>query len=329
MNLESLYLTVLWPIRWLVELVLVAWHWIFSHVGMDPNSGLTWVLSIVGLVVVVRAALIPVFVRQIKNQRKMLEVAPQIKKIQDKYKGKRDQLSREAMSREMMAFYKESGTNPLSSCLPLIIQIPIFGGLFAVLNNAQNGHDGIGALNPALSHSFGNASLFGFAPLHDSFQSAMNHAGGPVVPVMIVAAIMVALMVASQFYTQLQIMSKNISDETKNSPQFRQQRTLMYFLPFIFLFSGFAFPLGVMFYWLTTNIWTMVQQFLVIRSMPTPGSEAARAREERLAKKREAMIAAGKLQVAEPAVEGGEAVVTRVNTQRQQPVSNKRKKKRR
>ncbi|AYG03542.1 membrane protein insertase YidC [Gryllotalpicola protaetiae] len=329
MNLESLYLTVLWPIRWLVELVMVAWHWIFSNIGMDPNSGLTWVLSIVGLVVVVRAALIPVFVRQIKNQRKMLEVAPQIKKIQDKYKGKRDQLSREAMSREMMAFYKESGTNPLSSCIPLLIQIPIFGGLFAVLNNASQGHNGIGAMNETLSRSFGQASLFGFAPLHDSFQSAMNHAGGPVVPVMIVAAIMVALMVASQFYTQLQIMSKNISDETKNSPQFRQQRTLMYFLPFIFLFSGFAFPLGVMFYWLTTNIWTMVQQFLVIRSMPTPGSEAARAREERLAKRRDAMIAAGKLQVAEPAVEGGEAVVTRVNTQRQQPVSNRRKKKRR
>jgi YidC/Oxa1 family membrane protein insertase len=296
---------------------------------MDPNGGLTWVLSIVGLVVVVRAALIPVFVRQIKNQRKMLEVAPQIKKIQDKYKGKRDQLSREAMSREMMEFYKETGTNPLASCLPLIIQLPIFGALFAVLNNAQHGKVGVGMLNATLSKSFGSASLFDFAPLHDSFQSAMNHAGGPVVPVMIVAAVMVALMVASQFYTQLQIMSKNISDETKNSPQFRQQRTLMYFLPFIFLFSGFAFPLGVMFYWLTTNIWTMVQQFLVIRAMPTPGSEAARLREERLAKKREALIAAGKLQVAAPAVEGGEAVLTRVNTQRAQPVSKKRKKKRR
>ena len=329
MNFENLYLTILWPIRWLVEVVLVAWHWIFSHIGMDPNGGLTWVLSIVGLVIVVRAALIPVFVRQIKNQRKMLEVAPQIKKIQDKYKGKRDQLSREAMSREMMAFYKETGTNPLASCLPLVIQLPIFGALFAVLNNAQHGKVGVGLLNGSLSKSFGSASLFDFAPLHDSFQSAMNHAGGPVVPVMIVAGIMVALMVASQFYTQLQIMSKNISDETKNSPQFRQQRTLMYFLPFIFLFSGFAFPLGVMFYWLTTNIWTMVQQFLVIRAMPTPGSEAARLREERLAKKREAQIAAGKIVVAEPAIEGGEAVIKRVNTQRQQPVNAKRKKKRR
>ncbi|MCL2532610.1 MAG: membrane protein insertase YidC [Nocardiaceae bacterium] len=325
---ENFYLTILWPIRWLVELVLVAWHWIFSHVGMDPNGGLTWVLSIVGLVVVVRAALIPVFVRQIKNQRRMLEVAPQIKKIQDKYKGKRDQASREAMSREMMEFYKETGTNPLSSCIPLLIQMPIFFALFSVLNNAQHGKVGVGPLNAALSKSFGGASLFNFAPLHDSFQSAMNHPGGAVTSVMIVAAIMVALMVASQFYTQLQIMSKNISDETKNSPQFRQQRTMMYFLPFIFLFSGFAFPLGVMFYWLTTNVWTMVQQFIVIRSMPTPGSEAARAREERMARKLEAQIAAGKVKVETPAVEGAEAVVTRVNTQRSQPVSSKRKKRR-
>ncbi len=326
---ENFYLTILWPIRWLVELVLVAWHWIFEHVGMDPNGGLTWVLSIVGLVVVVRAALIPVFVRQIRNQRKMLEVAPQIKKIQDKYKGKRDQLSREAMSREMMEFYKTSGTNPLSSCIPLLIQMPIFFALFSVLNNAQHGKVGVGPLNAMLSKSFGTASLFNFAPLHDSFQSALKNPSGPVVAVMVVAGIMVALMVGSQFYTQLQIMSKNISDETKNSPQFRQQRMLMYFLPFIFLFSGFAFPLGVMFYWLTTNIWTMVQQFLVIRSMPTPGSEAARQREERLARKREAQIAAGKLVVAEPVLEGGEAVIKRVNTQRQQPVNNNRRKKKR
>ena len=76
-----------------------------------------------------------------------------------------------------------------------------------------------------------------------------------------------------------------MSPETKASPQFKQQRILLYLLPFVFVFSGVAFPLGVMFYWLTSNIWTMVQQFLVIRNMPTPGSEAAKAREARLARK--------------------------------------------
>ena len=78
------------------------------------RAGLTWVLSIVGLVLVVRAALIPIFVRQIKSQRKMMEVAPQLKKIQDKYKGKKDQFSREAMQRETMELYSKAGTNPLA-----------------------------------------------------------------------------------------------------------------------------------------------------------------------------------------------------------------------
>jgi YidC/Oxa1 family membrane protein insertase len=114
--------TILWPLKWAVEFILVAFHWLFTTLGMDPDAGITWVLAIAGLVVVVRAALIPVFVRQIKSQRKMLEIAPDLKKIQDKYKGKKDQYSREAMSRETMALYSKHGTNPLSSCLPLLLQ---------------------------------------------------------------------------------------------------------------------------------------------------------------------------------------------------------------
>src|SRR5207342_3452122 len=105
------------------------------------------------------------------------------------------------------------------------------------------------------------------------------------VAVIVIAVFMVVLMTASQFITQLQIMSKNQSPEMKASPMYRQQRILLYLLPLVFAFSGFAFPIGVMFYWLTSNLWTMGQQFLVIRNMPTPGSEAALAREARLARK--------------------------------------------
>src|SRR6187549_3274716 len=271
--------TILWPLKWAVELLLVAFHWLFSNIGLDYNDGITWVLSIVGLVLVVRAALIPIFVRQIKSQRRMLEVAPQLKKIQDKYKGKKDQFSREAMSRETMALYSKTGTNPLSSCLPLLLQMPIFFGLFSVLNDAQHGKAGVGPLNADLAEQFGNASLFGVAPLHESFSTASTPA------VQIIAVVMVILMTGSQFITQLQIMSKNQSAEMKASPMYRQQRILLYLLPLVFAFSGFTFPLGVMFYWLVSNFWTMGQQFLVIRNMPTPGSEAARAREARLAKK--------------------------------------------
>jgi YidC/Oxa1 family membrane protein insertase len=311
--------TILWPIKWVVELILVAFHWAWTSIGLDPAAGITWVLSIVGLVLVVRAALIPIFVRQIKSQRKMLEVAPQLKKIQDKYKGKKDQFSREAMSRETMELYRRTGTNPLSSCLPLLLQMPIFFSLFSVLNNAQKGQAGVGPLNAELGQQFGNATLFGVAPLHDTFIGSWN-AGGPW-QVMVIAGAMVVLMTASQFYTQLQIMAKNQSPAAKESPMFRQQRVLLYILPLVFVFSGVSFPLGVMFYWLTSNLWTMGQQFLVIRNMPTPGSEAALAREARLAKK-------GKM----IAVTDGPAMQTTIvippkPTQRQQPVGKNRAKK--
>ena len=316
--------TILTPIKWVIEALLVGWHWVWSAIGLDPAAGLTWVLSIVGLVLVVRAALIPIFVRQIKSQRRMLEVAPQLKKIQDKYKGKKDQFSREAMSRETMELYKKTGTNPLASCLPLLIQMPIFFSLFSVLNEAKpiNGEyrAGVGLLSQDLSEQFGSSSLFGVAPLKLSIQSALAE-NPPVVIVVVIAAIMVVIMTASQFITQLQIMSKNQSAEMKASPMYRQQRILLYILPLVFAFSGFAFPIGVMFYWLTSNIWTMVQQFLVIRNMPTPGSEAALAREARLARKAQRKG----LTVTEFTDDA--PVEEPKTTQRQQPVSKNRAKK--
>ncbi|MCU1412230.1 MAG: yidC [Rhodoglobus sp.] len=313
--------TILWPIKWVIEAILVAFHTGLTAIGLDPSAGLTWVLSIVGLVLVVRAALIPIFVRQIKSQRRMLEVAPQLKKIQDKSKGKKDQFSREAMSRETMEMYKKTGTNPLSSCLPLLIQMPIFFSLFSVLQEANKGQQGVGLLEKSLSENFGKASLFGIAPLHESIQSAL--ASNPVQTVVIVIAVfMVIVMTASQFITQLQIMSRNQSAEMKASPMFRQQRILLYILPLVFAFSGFAFPIGVMFYWLTSNIWTMVQQFLVIRNMPTPGSEAALAREARLAKR------AQRKGIIEETPEGDTLVIEEPQKpQRQQPVGKNRAKK--
>ncbi len=333
--------TVLTPIKWVIEAILVGFHWFFWHVlGMDPGAGITWVLSIVGLTVIVRAALIPVFVRQIKSQRKMMEIAPQLKKIQDKYKGKRDQFSREAMQRETMEMYRKAGTNPLASCLPLLIQMPVFFSLLPVLNEAKpdaqgNFHAGVGLFSKSLVESLYHANLFGVAPLKDSFQTALWPAAGDTVQpvVAIIAGVIVLLMTGSQFFTQLQLVSKNMSPETKASPMYRQQRMLLYVLPLIFVFSGFAFPIGAMFYWLTSNVWTLVQQYLVIRNLPTPGSEAALAREARLAKRARARaLARGEDPDApaialSPAAEGPSVAPKRENLQRQQPVSKNRKKK--
>ncbi|HYP73692.1 MAG TPA: membrane protein insertase YidC [Microbacterium sp.] len=326
--------TILWPLKWAVEAVLVFWHWLFSAMGMPPAEGLTWVLSIVGLVIVVRSAMIPLFVRQIKSQRKMMEIAPELRKVQEKYKGKRDQLSREAMSRETMALYKKHGTTPVSSCLPLLVQMPVFFALYSVLNDvakhAVAGVGGVGLLNAELTQEFYNAKLFGVASLHETLIQAFQTQNTPAIIILIT---LVVLMIASQFFTQLQIISKNLSPEAKTGQAYQMQKIMMYVLPFAFVFSGVFFPLGVVIYWFVSNLWTMGQQFLVIREMPTPGSDAAKEREERLARKGKAIDASGKVVPMEKYVAEQQRLYEEaerakaVAPKRQQPVSKQRAKK--
>jgi YidC/Oxa1 family membrane protein insertase len=328
---------ILWPLKWLVELVLVTWHWLFTAMGLPAAAGITWVLAIVGLVLVVRSALIPLFVKQIKSQRKMMEIAPELRKVQEKYKGKKDQLSREAMSKETMGLYKKHGTNPASSCLPLLVQMPIFFALFSVLNDvtrhAQAGTGGVGLLTPELTQEFYNAKLFGVASLHDTLIGAWEaQAAGWQVTVGILL-VLVVLMIVSQFFTQLQIISKNLSPEAKTGQAYQMQKIMLYILPLAFIFSGVFFPLGVVIYWFTSNVWTMVQQFVVIRNLPTPGSEAAKMREERLARKGKALDASGKIipiekyQAEQQRLYEEAERAKAVAPKRQQPVGKQRAKK--
>lgn len=330
----DLFGIILWPLKWAVEAVLVFWHWFFTAIGLPPADGITWVLSIVGLVIVVRSALIPLFVRQIKSQRKMMEIAPELRKVQEKYKGKKDQLSREAMSRETMALYKKHGTTPVSSCLPLLVQMPVFFALYSVLSDVTKhyvaGIGGVGLLNAELTAEFYNAKLFGVASLHETLIDAFNTGNTAAIAILLT---LVVLMIASQFFTQLQIISKNLSPEAKTGQAYQMQRIMLYVLPLGFIFSGVFFPLGVVIYWFVSNLWTMGQQFLVIREMPTPGSDAAKAREERLAKKGKALDASGKVipmekYLAEQRRLYEEAEKAKAATpKRQQPVSKQRAKK--
>lgn len=290
---------IMWPFKFLVEAILVGWHWLLTAVGLPAASGLTWVLSIVGLVIVIRAAVFPLFVRQIKSQRKMMEIAPELRKVQEKYKGKRDQLSREAMSRETMALYKKHGTTPVSSCLPLLVQMPFLLGMFYTLSDvkkhAEAGLGGVGLLGAELTKQFYDATLFGVAPLHTSLIDAVNTKPAGWELTVIILVILVILMIGSQFFTQLQIISKNLSPEAKTGQAYQMQKIMLYVLPLGFIFSGLFFPLGVVIYWFVSNLWTMGQQFLVLREMPTPGSDAAKAREERLARKGKAIDSSGKV----------------------------------
>ncbi|MGH8892071.1 MAG: membrane protein insertase YidC [Actinomycetes bacterium] len=267
------------PLYAAVTAIMVAFHTLFKSIGVDPASGLAWGGSIVGLVVVIRILLIPLFVKQINAQRGLQILQPEIKKIQTKYKGRTDPESRQKQQQEMMKLYKDNGTNPLASCLPILLQAPIFFALFQVLNGIGNDPpDGKGSLSDKLAADAADASIFG-ANISEKFLGAED------VTVQVVTAVMIVLMSASTFLTQRQLMTKNMSAEALNNPFAQQQKILLYAFPLIFAVTGVNFPVGVLLYWLTTNLWSMGQQFYVIRRNPSPGSPAAEALEKRKAAK--------------------------------------------
>jgi YidC/Oxa1 family membrane protein insertase len=309
---------ILFPIKWVIELILVSFHSLFEFFGLSPESGLSWVLSIVGLVLVVRSALIPLFVKQIKSQRNMMLVQPELQKLQKKYKGKNDRESKEKFAKEQMDLYKRTGSNPLSSCLPILVQIPIFMGLFFTLNDAQARKSGVGPMSSELAIQFSDATFLG-AKLSETFLTATS------IQVQILAGVMVFLMSASQFITQKQIIAKNQNPAVQNSQYMQTQKILLYVFPLIFVVSGVAFPIAVISYWLTSNFWTMGQQFIVIRNMPTDGSPAYAARLERLAKKGKLPKELQEKRDAEEAAAA--AAAAEEKTQREQPKGKNRAKK--
>jgi YidC/Oxa1 family membrane protein insertase len=270
--------SILHPLEVVVAWIMVAFYQALSAIGLPESSGWTWALSIVGLVIVIRILLIPLFVKQIKASRGMQLIQPDIKRIQEKYKGKTDTASRQAMTQETMALYRERGTNPFSSCLPLLLQSPIFFALFRVLNGIAGIADGakpaIGPLDQRLAHSANTSTLLG-SPLSDKFVGADN------LSTQILTVVLIVLMSLTTFTTQRQLMRKNMPAAALDNPFAQQQKILLYVLPLIFAVSGVNFPIGVLIYWLTTNVWSMGQQFYVIRRMPAPGSPAERALQER------------------------------------------------
>jgi YidC/Oxa1 family membrane protein insertase len=254
----------LFPFQWLVSAIMVALHDGLGTIGMPAASGWTWTLSIIGLVLAIRAALIPVSLKQIKAQRRMRLLQPDLKKLQDKYHGKTDALSRQAMAQEQMALYKKHGTNPFSACLPLLVQVPFFFALFTVLSGipaAAAKGQGIGAMSAEQVVQFGEATIFG-APLSATVLHGTPE-GGNVVAVWILSIVMILAMTAAQFITQKHILARNAAAETMAGPFLRQQKVLLYALPIVFGAGGIIFPIGVLIYWTTTNIWTMVQQFVL------------------------------------------------------------------
>lgn len=266
------------PIELAVSWILVGFHTILTPV-FGADEGVTWALSIVGLVLVIRTALIPLFVKQIRSQRNLQLIQPQMKAIQAKYAG-----DRQKQSEEMMKLYQETGTNPFSSCLPLLAQSPIFFGLFTVLQGIamEDMKDTFGQNFGHLMDSAHNASILD-VPLYATFLTAGEpHLIANQSKIQIACAILVLLMTITMFITQRQLLVKNVAAD---NPMIQQQKVMMYLFPLLFAVGGVGFPIGVLIYWLTTNIWSMGQQFYVIRNSPAPGTPAHAAYLERKKKK--------------------------------------------
>ncbi|QLL22984.1 membrane protein insertase YidC [Actinobacteria bacterium IMCC25003] len=294
------------PLYNIVSGVIVFIHKLLSPI-FGTNSGVTWSLSIMGLVVLIRIILIPLFVKQIKSQRALTALQPHMKEIQKKYKD-----DRQKQSEEMMKLYKEHKTNPLASCFPILAQAPIFFALFTVLNGiAHNKPHGF--LKGEYLVSAAQAKFFG-APISETFL------GSDKTTVKIVTVLLIAFMSGTTFTTQRQLMVKGMPKmDSSNNMMLQQQKIMLYLFPIIFAISGVNFPVGVLIYWSTTNLWTWGQQFYVIKRNPTPGSPAY---EELQRKRAHKAKLDGKEEI--DSTEGAEA--PEVQGQRQQPKKKKKKK---
>ena len=263
MSLDWIYFAISW--------ILLRWHGLWDLIGVPDGRFLgtnwSWVLAIVFLVVTVRVILFPVFVKQIKSQRAMQALQPKVKALQEKHKG-----DRETLQKEMMELYKVEKANPLMGCLPMFLQIPVFLGLFHTLRrlNPGNSQTTLYGWTDAQFKDATHADLF-TAPLASKFQSttaelAALNANGTTVKIM--AAILVLIMMGTTYATSRQMILK--TGWAEDPQQKMIQRLMLYGIPLSLLVSGSLFPIGVIIYWVTNNLFTLAQQQWVLRKFPPP-----------------------------------------------------------
>ena len=262
-----------------VSWVLLQWHHLFSAIGLSKTSGLNWALSIVFLVITARLLLVRLFIKQVHYQRHMMVMQPKIKALQDKYKGDRAELQR-----QMMKLQQEEGFNPLAGCLPMFLQIPVFLGLFHVLRHLSNSvdrpltdkHMSLYSFTPTETLDAARAVLFN-APLAASFHdsSAVIHkmGGNPGTTRWV---ILVLLVVSAAATVGTQMLARANAVTTPEGTAATIQRVMIVVIPVGVLASGllFNFPLGVLLYWFTSNLWTLGQQAYIVRYHPHVPTEA-------------------------------------------------------
>jgi YidC/Oxa1 family membrane protein insertase len=263
LSLDWIYYAISW--------ILLRWHALWNAIGIPDDRFLgtnwTWVLAIVFLVVTVRVILFPIFVKQIKSQRAMQALQPKVKELQEKHKG-----DRETLQKEMMELYRAEKANPLMGCLPMVLQIPVFLGLFHTLRrlSPDNLGDNRYGWTAEQFRDATHAALF-TAPLPAKFGSTaqeMTDLGANSTTVKIIAGVLVLIMMATTYMTSRQMILK--TGWAEDPQQKMIQRLMLYGIPLSLLVSGSLFPIGVVIYWVTNNLFTLGQQQWVLRKYPPP-----------------------------------------------------------
>ncbi len=271
-NLNWIYIAISW--------ILLRWHELWALV-FGARSDFAWIMAIIFLVITLRVLLFPVFVKQIKSQRQLQAMQPRMREIKEKHKN-----DRQSAAIEMQKLMRETGSNPLMGCLPAFLQLPFFFGIFHVLRQINPESD---QAVTAMTQQYGwsleqfyaasDAALLG-APIGAAFnspESFVNTLGGERSSVQLVAGVLVLIMVVSQYITARQIMARSkaaasasASDDAAANAQETVQKFMLYGLPLTLLVSGFFFPIGVVLYQVVNNLFSMGQQFWVIKKMPHP-----------------------------------------------------------
>ena len=288
---------ILTPVEWLQTWIMKIVHDFFVMLGVSP-IGVSWVLAIIILVLVVQACIFPLFYKQMKSMRKMQALAPKMQRIQNKYKGKTDQASREAMSRETMKLYQDNDVNPAGSCLPMLIQGPVFMSMFYTLSAipyiANGKRDALGAFDVATAKQFTQTDVF------------------------------------CLWFMQYFSMKRNMAAASMNKQTETMQKAMLWLFPVMYIFSGVAMPFAVLVYWLTNNVCNLCRTLWQVYAFPTPGSPAAADKEKRDHRNENARRAkAGLLSLEEEALAKAKEEAERKATQgyqRQQPVRKRKKK---
>ncbi|MEV6348014.1 membrane protein insertase YidC [Actinoplanes sp. NPDC051851] len=262
MSLDWIYYAISW--------ILLAWRDVWAAAGVPDDLVLgtnwTWVLAIVFLVVTLRVLLFPVFVKQITSQRAMQALAPKMKELQEKHKDNPQELQK-----EMMELYRTEKANPLMGCLPMLVQVPVFLGLFHVLNRLRPDNRGTTRYGWTAEQFYdaAHAALFR-APLSAKFGSSTEELAefgvGGDLTVKLIAGVLVLAMMLTTYLTSRQMILK--TGWAEDPQQKMIQRVMLYGIPASLLISGVLFPIGVVIYWVVNNLISLGQQQWVLRRFP-------------------------------------------------------------